>query len=249
MVFNEAGAVLTKINFAGQASKCRFDRASHLCFPAMAVTHLAHSLATIQFHKWMPLHCIIVDCVECMWKIGWGHHMSVSLCDGTITHGTNQPLLERLQPKQPSVCWQRPVAGQPQNISVHDGDVEETPEQVFPPSPPRTTDGEIRSHLIHPVNTAHGCVVPLDAVWHGQLDQQVLPSYFLHAILPVIVSGNEADVTLVMPLDKHNAVPIGPLRRLPLSQMLPLDTPCGLSEWCRTGKSCLGAKLQPDAPK
>ena len=64
-------------------------------------------------------------------------------------------------------------------------------------------------------------VVSSDADGHRQVDDLSVATCCSHSVIPGVIGGNHADVTLVTPLAKHDAVCVGPLGRFTLLQDYP----------------------------
>ena len=80
----------------------------------------------------------------------------------------NQLQLESLQAEKPSVCRQRAVRGDPQDVGVDQADVEDTPKAVSPPTPTCTPHSVVGPQLIKLVDATHVLVVASYTHWHRQ---------------------------------------------------------------------------------
>ena len=88
-------------------------------------------------------------------------------------------------------------------------------QQCRPASSPNTI---VDSHLVEPIHSCHVAVVASDAGGRRQVDDLSVAKCCSHGVVPGVIGGNDASVTLVMPLAKHDASRIGPLSRFSLLQ-------------------------------
>ena len=82
----------------------------------------------------------------------------------------------------------------------------------------RSPNTIVGSHLVEPIHSSHVAVVASDADGHKQVHDLSVAMCCSHSVLPGVISGNHANVTLVTPLAKHDASCIGPLGRFSLLQ-------------------------------
>ena len=128
----------------------------------------------------------------------------------------------------------------PEDVGVDDANVQQAPEDVFPPPPASTTHTIVRPELVHPVDTTHQGVVPPDTAWSWHVTRHVVPPHLSHHIQPLVVRRNHVDVTPILPLDQHDAVVIRPPDGLTWLQFRRCQlvgkfaTPCR-SDWASVG--------------
>ena len=83
----------------------------------------------------------------------------------------------------------------PEDVGVDDANVQQAPEDVFPPPPASTTHTIVRPELVHPVDTTHQGVVLPDTAWSWHVTRHVVPPHLSHHIQPLVVRRNHVDVT------------------------------------------------------
>ena len=91
-----------------------------------------------------------------------------------------------------------------QNVSVDETDVEDVPEQVFPSTPASSPNTIVGSHLVEPIHSSHVAVVASDTDGRKQVDDLSVATCCSHGVVPGVIGGNHANVTLVTPLAKHD---------------------------------------------
>ena len=119
-------------------------------------THCATALLHKQWHYLHPNH-------------GWWCH-GIASSDGRISHLVYKEHLEGLQGEPAFVARQWSVAQLPQCAGVDDADVEEGPEEVFPPSLARPAYSVVGPHLVKVVDSSHRLVVAHNTCRHMQGD-------------------------------------------------------------------------------
>ena len=132
MEFVEA-SIFTKLDIAGRTPEARLDGSSRNPSTFASPAHVASSLSTLGAHQWMSGECVAQRVLATHSHERWWCHCLASI-HPRIGQLVNELHLECFQRKLTTVGWQRPVAQPPQCGRGDDADVEDSPEQLLPPS-------------------------------------------------------------------------------------------------------------------
>ena len=203
---------------AYSATEASFDVATRTCLDPHLVTDLAHPLAPLKAHVGMALNCGIIDSVGDGWPDDdW--RCSVVVSGSELIHQVMDQLeLECLQRERPRIRRQGTGACHPDDLRVDDCDVEHPPEHILPPASARPANAIVGPKLVQSVDTTLRQVVLPYTIRCGQLDLLSMSTRLLHVILAIIICRDEKYITLVSPLDEHDAALISPLHWLALTQ-------------------------------
>ena len=112
------------------------------------------------------------------------------------------------------VGWQWMVAQLPQCARIYDADVQEGPEEVFPPFLARPTHNVVGPHLVKVVDSPHGLVVAHNTGRDIQVDVLVVATGLSHDVSASIIRGDHVHVAHVVPLRQHDPIMTRPLHGL-----------------------------------
>ena len=142
----------------------------------------------------------------------------------SITQVMNQLEFKCFQAVKPSASEQWAVRCDPQDVGVDQADVEDTPEEVPPPTPTCTPHSIVGPQLIKLVHATHVFVVDAYTHMDRQVDHLVVAARLPHEVLSSVDGGDDENVAFVAPLDEHHPIVIPPLGRLTLPH--PYVTQC-----------------------
>ncbi|KAK2162270.1 hypothetical protein NP493_1529g00025 [Ridgeia piscesae] len=171
-----------QVHIAHTTAKARLNGTSRWPSASLLLAQFACPLANIKSHKRVSSNSVLLDCVlRCQPNHGWWCH-GIASSDGRISHLVYQQNLEGLQGEPAFVARQWSVAQLPQCAGVDDADVEEGPEEVFPPSLARPAYSVVGPHLVKVVDSSHRLVVAHNTCRHMQGDILVVATRLSHGL-------------------------------------------------------------------
>ena len=210
MVVVETPPCATQINLARGAAEARLHGAPlrrpylGLCTPA------APSLPASELGERVAIDNVVGDnSLDNQVVDSRGH--AVHPRGVPIAQVVHEGNLKSFEGKQARVRWQGAVGRHPHDVGVDEADVEDTPEEVFPPTPACTPHSVIGAQLIEAVHAPHVAVIVPDAHRHRHVLDLPVASGRPHEVLAGVVGGHHEDVALVVPLGHHDAVIAQPL--------------------------------------
>ena len=149
-------AAFAQVHIACAAAKAGFNGAARWPSVSIPLAQLAGSLAAIEADKCVASNSMVLHGVRhCQPNYGWWC-LCVASNDGRVSQLVDQQHLECFQRKFKFVSWQWTIAQLPQCAHIYD--VQEGPEEVFPPSLARPTHTVVGPHLVKMVDSPHRLV-------------------------------------------------------------------------------------------